>query len=136
MKGAALAVVDSLIRGLYVGLENCHSLLSDAMVTVKAGKTPDFNGNVPFPKPLSQLPTNNEDLPSWFMLNWDIIENVIALIAMKNPKLAIILPSIEAGGRELVSELQQYFSPDHLNKFPTSVDFPEFPTAQPVGMIQ
>ena len=131
MKGPALAVVDSLIRGIYVGLENCHSLLSDAMAKVKAGKMPNFNGNVSFPKPLPQLPTNSEDLPSWFMLNWDIIESVIALAATRHPKLATILPSIEAGGRELVSELQQYFPPDHLNRFPTSVDFPDFPTTQP-----
>ena len=131
LKGTALAVMDSLIRGVYAGLENCHSLLSDAMTKVKAGKMPDFNGKVPFPKPLPQLPTNNDDLPSWFMLNWDIIDSVIALIATKHPKLATILPSIEAGGTELVNELQQYFPPDHLNRFPKLVNFPDFPTAQP-----
>ena len=100
------------------------------MTKVKAGKMPDFNSDVPFPKPLPQLPMDSEDLPSWFILNWDVIENVIALVATKSPKLATILPTIEAGGRELVNELQHHFSPDHLNKFPTSAKFPDFPSGQ------
>jgi len=130
MKGSLLAVMDSLIRGVYVGLRSCHSLLNDAMTKVKAGKMPDFNSEVPFPKPIPQLPTDAEDLPSWFILNWDIIENVIALAATRSPKLATILPTIRAAGEELVKELQHYFSPDHLNKFPRSAKFPDFPSGQ------
>ena len=126
MKGPKLAVVDSLIRALYAGLESCQSLLSDAMAKVKAGKMPDFNGDVAFPKPLPNFPANNEDMPSWFMLNWEIIESTISLVATKNPKLAIILPPIEAGGRELVNELQHYFPLD--KKLSASVDSPDFPT--------
>lgn len=129
MKGKALAMVDSLIRSVYAGLESCHSLLSGAMVKVKEGKMPDFNGSIPFPKPPPELPTNSDDMPSWFMLNWELVDSVIALVATRSPTLAAMLPPIEAGGRELVNELQHYFPPDHLNKFPTSVDFPDFPTA-------
>ena len=130
LKGVPLAVLDSLIRAMYVALQNCHGLLNEAMTRVKAGKMPDFNSDIPFPKPPPKLPENSNDIPSWFMLNWDLVEQVIALVATRNSKLAKMLPMIEAGGRELVKELQNYFPPDHLNKLPTSGSFPHFPTDQ------
>ena len=90
IEGSSLAVVDSLIRGVYVGLQSCHSLLSDAMTKVKAAKMLNFNSDVLFSKLIPQLSMDTKDL-LWFVLIWGSIENVVTLVATRSRKLATLL---------------------------------------------
>ena len=120
-----LGIIDSLIRGLYAGLEQVYTMLFDAYNQVKEGKWPDFTGSVPFPSAPTPLPAKTDDMPSWFETSWNIVRYSLNLLATKNSQIATILPSIEVAGDELVESLLEYFPPSYQNKIP---DFPSFPS--------
>ena len=122
--GKPLAVMDSLIRSIYAGLQKVYSMLKDAYDQVKAGKWPDFTSEVPFPKPLPNLPSSKSDMPNWFVLAWKTIEDALNLLAQRSSKLAEFLPAIEAAGDELVKDLTHYFPPSNEV---TLTSFPAFP---------
>ena len=127
--GKALGVMDSLIRGIYAGLEKVYSELKDAHDQVQAGKWPDFTNEVPFPPAPPPPHSSSADMPSWFMIAWKAIKDGLNLLAQKSSKIAEFLPSIEAAGDELVKDLLQYFSPSHQHQIPALTSFPAFPAS-------
>ena len=124
--GKPLAIMDSLIRSIYVGLEQVYTMLKGGYDQVKAGKWPDFTNEVPFPPPLPPPPSSPTDTPSWFVIAWKTIEDGLNLLAQRSSKIAEFLPPIEAAGDELVKDLTHYFPPSHNHQIPTLTSFPAF----------